>query len=159
MGIKGIIQPGGSKNDRSLIEYCNKNNFVMFLPIEDILNIKEIVMKIQLKLENIGPITKAKVNLKNLSIIVGANSIGKSLISKTAYILLRGLNLNDENFIKLLDAEAYKPQLYSDSTDIFVFLSINDEERLNVSFNPLKIQSKFFSEIKAVTYVGEEVLL
>ena len=35
-------------------------------------------MKIQLKLENIGPITKSKVNLKNLSIIVGANSIEKA---------------------------------------------------------------------------------
>ena len=81
-------------------------------------------MKIQLLLENIGPITKAKVNLKNLSIIVGANSIGKSLISKSTYITLRGLNLDDDSFTELINAEVYKPQLYSDSENISVSLLI-----------------------------------
>ena len=28
-GIKSIIQPGGSKNDSSLIEFCNKNEIKM----------------------------------------------------------------------------------------------------------------------------------
>lgn len=116
-------------------------------------------MKLQLKLENIGPITKAKINLKNLTIIVGENSIGKSLISKTTYITARGLSLDDESFTDLLNAEVYKPQLYNDSDNISVSLSIDNEERLNIGFNPLKIQIKLSTEIKSVTYVGGPLIV
>ncbi len=116
-------------------------------------------MKIQLLLENIGPITKAKVNLKNLSIIVGANSIGKSLISKSTYITLRGLNLDDDSFTELINAEVYKPQLYSDSENISVSLLIDSDERLNLTFNPLRIKSTLSNEIKCVTYVGGPLIV
>lgn len=111
-------------------------------------------MKIQLKLLNIGPISTTKVSLKDLSIIVGPNSTGKSLISKTAYISLRGLNLNDNDLTQLLNEEVYKPQLYNEADEVSVNLKIDDDERLNIDFKSMNIRTKYTPEITETTYVS-----
>lgn len=45
--------------------------------------------RIKIAVENFGPLRKAEVHLDSLSIYVGRNNIGKSILSQVAYVLLR----------------------------------------------------------------------
>ncbi len=96
-------------------------------------------MKLNYLLNNIGPIKKADIDLEDLTVIVGTNSIGKSLITKSAYIVSKGLLSNDEKIINLIKDEGYTPELYRDDENISLKMSLNDNTSLIVDFNPLKI--------------------
>lgn len=117
-------------------------------------------MKLNYLLNNIGPIEKADIILEDLTVIVGTNSIGKSLISKSAYIALKSILSKDEEIIDLIKEEGYTPELYRYADDIFLRMSVNEVPAFQLDFNPLKINiiDKYI-KIKEVTYVDGPLII
>lgn len=111
-------------------------------------------MKLNYLLNNIGPIEKADIVLEDLTVIVGTNSIGKSLISKSAYIAMKSILSKDEEIVDLIKDEGYTPELYKYAENIFLKMSVNEMPAIHLDFNPLKINifERDF-KIKDVTYV------
>ncbi len=117
-------------------------------------------MKLNFLLNNIGPIEKANIELEDLTVIVGTNSIGKSLISKSAYIALKCILSKDEEIVDLIKDEGYTPELYKFAEDIFLRMSVDDITALKVDFNPLKINIiEKDLKIKDVTYVDGPLII
>ncbi len=57
-----------------------------------------------LKLNNIGPINQADINIAKINVVGGVNSSGKSLVSKILYCFLKS-QIEDESFDYLMDSE------------------------------------------------------
>ncbi len=117
-------------------------------------------MKLNYLLNNIGPIAKADIELEDLTVIVGTNSIGKSLISKSAYIAMKSILSKDEEIVDLIKDEGYTPELYKYAEDIFLKMTVNDIPSLKLDFNPLKINIiDRDMKIKDVTYVDGPLII
>ncbi|MDD2370768.1 MAG: hypothetical protein PHQ32_02065 [Firmicutes bacterium] len=117
-------------------------------------------MKLNYLLNNIGPIEKADIDLEDLTIIVGTNSIGKSLITKSAYIATKSLLSNDEQIVNLIKDEGYTPELYRADEGISLNMSLNDKTTLKLGFNPLKIKIMDKEKpIKDITYVDGPLII
>ena len=117
-------------------------------------------MKLNYLLNNIGPIAKANIELEDLTILVGTNSIGKSLISKSAYIAMKSILSTDEEIVNLIKDEGYTPELYRYADNIFLMMSVNDNPSIQLDFNPLKINIVDRSlPIKDVTYVDGPLII
>lgn len=56
-----------------------------------------MLSKLNMKLENIGPIAKADMNLAQINIVGGQNSTGKSTATKLLYSMLRANSSNNKN--------------------------------------------------------------
>lgn len=52
----------------------------------------------KIKLQNIGIIEEADINIEGITLIAGQNDSGKSTIGKVLYALIRGININEERF-------------------------------------------------------------
>jgi predicted ATP-dependent endonuclease of OLD family len=52
----------------------------------------------KLKLQNIGIIEEADVNIDGITLIAGQNDSGKSTVGKVLYALIRGVNIDEERF-------------------------------------------------------------
>ncbi len=52
----------------------------------------------RLKLQNIGIIEEADINVDGITLIAGQNDSGKSTIGKILYALIRGVNLDEDSF-------------------------------------------------------------
>jgi predicted ATPase len=52
----------------------------------------------RLKLQNIGIIEEADINVDGITLIAGQNDSGKSTIGKVLYALIRGVNIDEERF-------------------------------------------------------------
>jgi predicted ATPase len=52
----------------------------------------------RLKLQNIGIIEDADINVDGITLIAGQNDSGKSTIGKVLYALIRGVNIDEESF-------------------------------------------------------------
>lgn len=117
-------------------------------------------MNIKFTLSNIGPIVRGEIDLNDLTVLVGMNSTGKSLISKSAYISLRSLNLSDEELSGLIEDEAYKPELYRNVKGSALELYVNEDLKLKMSFGPLRIETSGFQEgIAEITYVDGPLVI
>lgn len=118
------------------------------------------MMKLNFLLNNIGPIEKANIELEDLTIVVGTNSIGKSLISKSAYIAIKSLLSKDEEIVNLIKEEGYTPELYKHAENIFLSMTVNDIPTLRLDFNPLSINI-IDRELKVneVTYVDGPLII
>lgn len=118
------------------------------------------MMKLNFLLNNIGPIEKANIELEDLTIVVGTNSIGKSLISKSAYIAIKSLLSKDEEIVNLIKEEGYTPELYKHAENIFLSMTVNDISTLRLDFNPLSINI-IDRELKVneVTYVDGPLII
>jgi hypothetical protein len=117
-------------------------------------------MKLNYLLNNIGPIEKADIELEDLTVIVGTNSIGKSLISKSAYISMKSLVSKDEEIVDLIKEEGYTPELYKYAENIFLRMSVKDMPSVQLDFNPLKINIiERDIKIKNVTYVDGPLII
>lgn len=85
-----------------------------------------------LKLNNIGPINQADINIAKINVVGGVNSSGKSLISKILYCYLKSQK-EDESFDYLMDSEGLSDFKDSDiafenelnPTEIFFIESIS----------------------------------
>lgn len=117
-------------------------------------------MKLNFLLNNIGPIEKANIELEDLTIVVGTNSIGKSLISKTAYIVTKSIVSKDEEIVDLIKEEGYTPELYKYAENIFLSMTVDDNPTLQLDFNPLRINI-FEKDLKIsdVTYVDGPLII
>ena len=117
-------------------------------------------MKLNYLLNNIGPIKKADIILEDLTVIVGTNSIGKSLISKSAYIAMKSIVSKDEEIVDLIKDEGYTPELYKYAENIFLTMSVNDIQAIHLDFNPLKINIiERGLKVKDVTYVDGPLII
>ena len=91
----------------------------------------------KIKLQNIGIIEEADINIDGITLIAGQNDSGKSTVGKVLYALIRGVN-GDE-----LTHNLNKVQFLSGKTrDIRNLLSRTS----TTNENDLKIQNKFISE-------------
>jgi predicted ATP-dependent endonuclease of OLD family len=61
-------------------------------------------MSIKITLENIGPITKADLNLGQITVIVGENNVGKSFVLKSVYSVFKAFEMER----MLLEEEVFK---------------------------------------------------
>lgn len=52
----------------------------------------------RLKLQNIGIIEEADINIDGITLIAGQNDSGKSTVGKVLYALIRGVNIDEERF-------------------------------------------------------------
>lgn len=52
----------------------------------------------KLKLQNIGIIEEADINIDGITLIAGQNDSGKSTVGKVLYSLIRGVNIDEESF-------------------------------------------------------------
>lgn len=52
----------------------------------------------RLKLQNIGIIEEADINVDGITLIAGQNDSGKSTVGKVLYALIRGVNIDEERF-------------------------------------------------------------
>ncbi|TRX39674.1 AAA family ATPase [Flavobacterium restrictum] len=52
----------------------------------------------RLKLQNIGIIEEADINVDGITLIAGQNDSGKSTVGKVLYALVRGVNIDEESF-------------------------------------------------------------
>ncbi|MFV8332407.1 AAA family ATPase [Flavobacterium sp. GSP14] len=52
----------------------------------------------KLKLQNIGIIEEADINIDGITLIAGQNDSGKSTVGKVLYALIRGINIDEESF-------------------------------------------------------------
>ncbi len=52
----------------------------------------------RLKLQNIGIIEEADINVDGITLIAGQNDSGKSTVGKVLYALIRGVNLDEDSF-------------------------------------------------------------
>lgn len=117
-------------------------------------------MKLNYLLNNIGPISKANIELEDLTILVGTNSIGKSLISKSAYIAMKSILSTDEEIVNLIKDEGYTPELYRYTENIYLMMSVNNNISIKLDFNPLKINIvERTLPIKDVTYVDGPLII
>lgn len=117
-------------------------------------------MKINYILKNIGPIDTADIVLEDLTIIVGTNSIGKSLINKSAYIATKSINYTDEEIVEIIKEEGYTPELYKAAENISLKMTADNKIVLDLLFDPLKInitdRNKIFQD---VTYVDGPLII
>lgn len=117
-------------------------------------------MKFNFLLNNIGPIEKADIELDDLTVVVGTNSIGKSLISKSAYIAMKSVLSKDEEIVELIKDEGYTPELYKIADNIFLKMSVNNIPAIQLDFNPLKINIVDRElVVKDVTYVDGPLII
>lgn len=111
-------------------------------------------MKFEFLLDNIGTINNARIGLEDLTILVGTNSIGKSLIAKSAYLSIKGLLSTDRELLDLVESEVYKPELYRMKQDIRLRFRIDGKTAMDLGFNPLVVSTFIPDEkITDVTYV------
>lgn len=117
-------------------------------------------MKLNFLLKNIGPIERANIELEDLTVVVGTNSIGKSLISKSAYIAAKSIAAKDEEIVDLIKDEGYTPELYKYAENIILSMYVNDTSTLQLDFNPLRINI-FERDLKVddVTYVDGPLII
>lgn len=121
---------------------------------EGISNTKEDVMNIRFNLNKIGPINKGEIDLNDLTVLVGMNSTGKSLIGKSAYITMRGISLDLKELSTLIEQEAFHPELYRNAEDTSISLYLNNELRMNMRFDPLQVELPVLSDFTGdITYV------
>ena len=52
----------------------------------------------KIKLQNIGIIEEADINIEGITLIAGQNDSGKSTVGKILYALIRGVNIDEERF-------------------------------------------------------------
>ena len=52
----------------------------------------------RLKLQNIGIIEEADINIDGITLIAGQNDSGKSTVGKVLYALIRGVNIDEDRF-------------------------------------------------------------
>lgn len=118
------------------------------------------MMKLNFLLNNIGPIEKANIELEDLTIVVGTNSIGKSLISKSAYLAIKSIAAKDDDIVNLIKEEGYTPELYKFAENILLSMSVDDISTLQLDFNPLRINI-FERDLKIndVTYVDGPLII
>ena len=77
-----------------------------------------------LKLNNIGPISQADISIAKINLVGGANSSGKSTVSKILYSYLKSQK-DDESLEYLMDSEGITD--FNDS-DISFNVNFNPEE-------------------------------
>ena len=117
-------------------------------------------MKFDFLLNNIGPINSARVSLRDLTVLVGMNSIGKSLISKSAYLSIKGLLSSDKELVRLVEMEVYKPELYKRREDIRLQFLIDDVTAMDLSFDPLVVHGFIPDQkIADITYVDGPLVI
>ena len=111
---------------------------------------KSIDFDLNINIENFGPITKAKINLKPLTIFIGPNNSGKS----NAAMLIHSI-LSFENQINIFAGQYNLKRNYSKAFHLFnkdlqdVVRKNKDKQSFSI---PLSITKKFFS------YLTREVL-
>ena len=69
-------------------------------------------MSVQLLLENIGPITNCKIDLNQLTVLVGDNNTGKSLICKSFYLMINGLGMEKIETEQFFKDNVFNPELF-----------------------------------------------
>lgn len=101
----------------------------------------------RLKLENIGMLKKADIEVKGISLIAGPNDSGKSTINKLFYSVVRGLNIDRKTF----ETEKNK-SLKKDYQDVIKILKAN---KIDIT----EIQTDDITEewIKKISSLHEEI--
>lgn len=95
----------------------------------------------KLKLENIGMLRNAEIEIKGISLIAGPNDSGKSTISKMFYSIVRGLNLKKKAF------ESWKNEtIKKDYQEVLRVLRANDIKLDNIITND--INKEWIEKIK-----------
>lgn len=112
------------------------------------------MMNIRFNLNNIGPINKGEIDLNDITVLVGMNSTGKSLIGKSAYITMQGLNMELKDLSRLIEEEAFHPELYRNPEDTSIALYLEDELRMSMRFAPLQVELPALPDFHGdITYV------
>ena len=64
-------------------------------------------MSVQLKIDHMGPIKKSHLALDGVTIMVGRNNTGKSFISRSLFLMIKGINMDETSFKKELIGEEF----------------------------------------------------
>lgn len=117
-------------------------------------------MNLRLEMKDIGPIRKGSIEVDDLTVIVGANSSGKSLISKSAYVCLRSLTQSLEANVSMLREEDYGPEGYKATESSSIELFADDIRRVHIGFDPTVVSLEQHDGLGSqVTYVDGPLVI
>lgn len=97
-------------------------------------------MSIQLLLKNIGPLDNCDIVLDKLTVLVGHNNTGKSLICKSFYLMINGLGMGKKEIQQFFKDNVYNPELFvCEACESSLNLIHNDMVFSQVVFNPFEV--------------------
>lgn len=110
----------------------------------------------RLKLENIGMLKKADIDVKGITLIAGPNDSGKSTINKLFYSVVRGLNVDRKTF----ETEKNK-SLKGDYQDIIKILKANKIDTTDIQTDDITEEwirkiSSFQNEVSITKHQNSE---
>ena len=97
-------------------------------------------MSVQLILENIGPINNCTIDLDQLTVLVGDNNTGKSLICKSFYLMVNGLGMGKIETEQFLKDNVFNPELFvCENCKSSLTLMDGTMALASVKFNPFEV--------------------
>ena len=118
-------------------------------------------MSVQLILESIGPIGNCKIDLDQLTVLVGDNNTGKSLICKSFYLMINGLGIGKVETDQFLKDNVFNPELFvCENCESSLTLMDGEIPISSVKFNPFEVSiNDNDSTLKDCIYVDSPLIL
>ena len=86
-----------------------------------------------IKLENIGPVTDAKIDIGQITVIVGKNNVGKSFVLKSIYSSFKALEMEEI----LLDEEIFRLKMLCRKYVRFILHSVKERTKIDTDLESI----------------------